>query len=141
MSGSGIEHLSQLIDPDTKGIIWLTDGPLEYDTPGSYEINYLLNGTLTKSIADKEEDAASKSAKSNFFLGDNFGRRFFVVHRALTDKSDFKGVFKQLEIARPFMQEGGQVFILNKSKNTAGLNVLKELRAKVQNVTFEHLTI
>lgn len=141
MNDSGIEHLSQLINPETCGIIWLTDGPLDYETPGSYEINYLLNGTLTKSLADKDDQNNAKNAKSNFFLGDNFGRRFFVLHYALAEKSDFKEVFKGMEIASPFINDGGQVFILNKSKNTAGLNVLKELRSKIKDVNFEHLTI
>jgi hypothetical protein len=42
----GIKHLSQNITPDTSGIIWLTDDPLDYKTPGVYEFNYLLDGML-----------------------------------------------------------------------------------------------
>ncbi len=153
MLPSGIEHLSQLIDPETCGIIWLTDEPLDYETPGSYEVNYLLNGILTKSLADKEteeeteeetdkeKDRKAKEATSNFFLGENFGRRFFVLHCVVKSKPSFKEVFKNLGIADPFIPEGGQVFVLNKSKNTAGLNVLKELQNKRKEINFEHLTI
>ncbi len=138
MSDSGIEHLSQLITPNTCGIVWLTDELLSYDTPGAYEVNYLLNGSLTRSLAEKDhEDKFS----SNFFLSESFGKPFFVAHTVIQEKGDFKKVYEPLNVAKPFMREGSQVYILNRSKNTAHLNVLKELRAKHKNISFEHLTI
>ena len=52
----GIKHLSQNITPDTSGIIWLTDDPLDYKTPGVYEFNYLLDGMLIKSITKNSNE-------------------------------------------------------------------------------------
>lgn len=138
MSDSGIEHLSQLINPNTSGVLWLTDELLSYDSPGAYEMNYLLNGILTKSLAKKElEDQHN----NNFFLGDNFGKPFFVAHTVISEKKDFQRIFETLELAKPFIQDKAEIFILNRSKNTANLNVLKELKAKYKNIDFKHLTI
>lgn len=138
MSEAGIEHLSQLISPETRGIIWLTDEFLNYDSPGAYEINYLLNGAFTKTLANQEKGHESDS---NFFLGDNFGKPFFVSHTKVSNKEDFNKVFKGLEVAMPFLFAGSQVFILNKSKNTSGINVLKELQKKRKDIEFDHLNI
>ncbi|MEX0799038.1 MAG: hypothetical protein WD025_06320 [Bacteriovoracaceae bacterium] len=138
MSDSGIEHLSQLINPNTSGILWFTDELLNYESPGAYEINYLLNGILTKSLAKKElEDQYS----NNFFLGDNFGKPFFVAHTVIQEKADFQKVYEILELAKPFIQEKSEIYILNRSKNTANVNVLKELKSKRKNIDFKHLTI
>lgn len=140
MSDSGIERLSQLINPDTCGILWLTDDVLTYDSPGAYEINYLLNGILTKTLAN-EEGAGARERGATFFLGENFGKPFFVGHTLIEEKKDFQKVFKSMETASPFFAAGSQIYILNKSKNTANLNVLKELKNKYKDVNFEHLNI
>jgi len=138
MGASGIERLSQLVFPETSGIIWLTDTPLAFDSPGSYEMNYLLDGILVKSLAQQE----NRSDEANsFFLGENFGRPFFVGHAVIAEKKDFQKAKSLLETASPFLSEGSQVYILNKSKNTANINVLKELASSRPGVNFEHLNI
>ena len=48
-----INTISQLINPNTAGLISLTDENLTLETKGLYEINYLFNGLLIKSIMDK----------------------------------------------------------------------------------------
>lgn len=138
MNDSGIEHLSQLINPNTCGILWLTDEPLGYDSPGAYEVNYLLDGILTKTL---EQANDSQVSPSNFFLGENFGKPFFVGQNVIKDKKDFTKVFDTLNVASPFITEGAQVYILNKSKNTANLNVLKELKSKNKHIDFEILAV
>jgi hypothetical protein len=133
-----IEHLSQYINPETRGIIWLTDELLDFNSPGAYEINYLLNGILTKSLADVDhEDKHS----NNFFLGENFGHAFFVAHAVINDKEDIKNLDDTLSLAKPFIQEKNQVYILNRSKNTANINILKDLTKKYPDVSFSHLNI
>ena len=136
MSETGIELLSQRIGPQTAGVLWLTDEALSYDSPGAYEINYLLDGIFVQSLAEKKTVDSS-----NFFLGESFGKPFFVGHTIIKDKADFKKVFKSLETAKPFIKNGCQIYILNKAKNTAHINVLKELKNKSPDVVFEHLNI
>lgn len=133
-----IEHLSQHINPETRGIIWLTDELLDFNSPGAYEINYLLNGILTKSLADSNHE---DKHRNNFYLGENFGKPFFVAHAVIKEKSDLNQLDDTINLATPFIQEKSQVYILNRSKNTANVNVLKELSKKYSNISFSHLNI
>ncbi len=135
-----IKHLSEHITPNTTGIIWLTDDFLSYDTPGVYEFNYLLNSMLVKTISQSQEDK-SKKVKSNFFLGDNFGKSFFIGHCVVHDKDDLKAVHNHFELASSFLEDGATIYIYNRSKNTANTNVLKELSKKYQNLEFKNLNI
>lgn len=133
-----IEHLSQHINPETSGIIWLTDELLDFNSPGAYEINYLLNGILTKSLANVQHE---DKHTNNFFLGENFGKPFFIAHAVINQKPDLENLDNTMTLAKPFIQENSQIYILNRSKNTANINVLKELNKKYKNISFSHLNI
>lgn len=132
-----IPELSQHITPSTAGIIWFTDEPLKYSSPGVYEFNYLLDGLLVKSLEENTE----KPNHSNFFLGESFGIPFFIGHCVIQEKSDFKSVHTHFKLSESFIQENSTVFIYNKSKNTANINVLKELKSTYQKLEFKHLNI
>jgi hypothetical protein len=132
-----IEHLSHLVTPHTSGIIWLTDDFLGPKLVGIYELNYLLNGLLTKSLSQK----INNDSKSNFFLAQNFGNPFFVGHCVVESKDDLQNMYKHIEVAMPLFNGMMEVFIFNRSKNTANFNVLKELGLKFKTITFKNLTI
>ena len=139
MNNTLIDHLSHLVKRTTSGIIWLTDDHLNSKLSGVYELNYLMNGLLTKSIAAKE---SNKGLKSNFFLGDNFGQPFFLGHSVIESKEDFKASFNHIELAVPLFPERElEIYIYNRSKNTANVNVLKELTNKYSSIKFENLNI
>ena len=135
----GIKHLSQHITPETSGIIWLTDGDLDYQTPGVYEFNYLLDGMLIKTITKNATN--NESNKSNFFLGENFGTPLFIGHLKVTEKSDVKIMYDQMKIAISIIKENSTIYIFNRAKNTANINILKELTNKYKNYTFKNLNI
>lgn len=136
---TGIEHLSHLVSPKTSGVIWLTDDYLGPSLIGLYELNYLLNGLLTKTLSSNVEEQVSKS---NFFLAENFGNPFFVGHSVITNKDDLKNMFKHIELSTPLFEQGNiEVFIYNRSKNTANYNVLKELSNKFKEINFKNLNI
>jgi hypothetical protein len=136
---NGIEHLSHLVSPTTSGIVWLTD---EYLTPslvGLYELNYLVNGLLVKSISSNKSDI---DVKSNFFLAENFGNPFFLAHSVIKEKKDRENMFNQIKLVTPlFDHQEMHIYIFNRSKNTANYNVLKELSTKHTDLTFENLNI
>lgn len=132
-----IPDLSQYITPETAGIIWFTDGPLKYSTPGVYEFNYLLDGLLVKSMEENSE----KINSSNYFLGDSFGLPFFIGHCVIEKKSDFDLIHNHFKLSESFIKENSTVYIYNKSQNTANINVLKELKSKYKMVEFKHLNI
>lgn len=136
----GIKHLSQNITPETSGIIWLTDEDLNFQTPGVYEFNYLLDGMLIKSITKNSEEKGNHS-NSNFFLGENFGSPLFVGHLKVEQKTDIQTMYKQVDIASSLIQDGSTIYIFNRSKNTANINILKELSKKYKNYNFENLNI
>lgn len=137
---TAIEHLSKHVSSDTGGIIWLTDCPLDFESPGVYEFNYLLDGILLKKIAEnKDTEVANK--KSNFFLGQNFGRPFFISHVLIKDKKDIEIMYQHIEMANPILQENCIIHIFNRSKNTAHINILKELSHKFQKFSFQNLNI
>ena len=139
MSKTVIDHLSHLVSPTTSGIIWLTDDALGSTLPGVYELNYLMNGLLTKSIAAKDEQIKSNS---NFFLAENFGNPFFLGHSVVSSKEDLKNMHKHIELAKPLFNEVDvEVYIFNRSKNTAHVNILKELSHKYRDIKFENLNI
>jgi hypothetical protein len=139
MSKTVIDHLSHLVSPTTSGIIWLTDDDLNSNLPGVYELNYLLNGLLTKSIAAK---ASQSESNSNFFLAENFGNPFFLGHSVVSSKADLLNMHKHIELAQPLFNDVNiEVYIFNRSKNTANINILKELTNKYKDIQFENLNI
>ena len=136
----GIKHLSQYITPSTSGIIWITDEALDYKTPGVYEFNYLLDGMLIKTISQKNETESS-SSKSDFFMGNNFGNPLFIAHIVVTKKDDITLMHNHLNIASSLIKKDSTVYVFNRSKNTANVNILKELSAKYKQYNFENLNI
>lgn len=133
----GIKHLSNNITAETVGIIWLTDEELSYNSPGVYEFNYLLNGTLIKALEKLDQSKQSV----NYFLGENFGNPLFIGHAVIHNKDDIRNVYEHLKISTNFINENSQVYIYNRSQNTANLNVLKLLCEKYPNIIFENLNI
>lgn len=130
----GIKHLSKNITPDTCGIIWLSDEALNYQTQGFYEFNYLLNGILAKNLEQLSSD-------SSLFIGDSFGKPFFLGHCLILNKDNIKNIYKFFDVAKSALRENSKIFIFNRSKNTANVNLLKELGKKYPKYLFENLNI
>lgn len=133
---SSIKHLSQSITPQTAGVIWLTDEALSIESPGAYEFNYLLDGMLLKNLSHKTENNLS-----NFYLGENFGETIFIAHTVVEKRADLQNMHNQISLAKPMIEENKTIFIFNRSKNTANINLLKELSTKYKNFNFENLNI
>lgn len=132
-----ITHLSHFITPETSGIVWLTDEALNYESPGVYEFNYLLDGLLVKAI----EENAERNEQRNFFLGENFGAPFFIGHVVVKDKSDIDVIQNHFKLANSFIKENSIIYIFNRSKNTANINILKVLSRQHKNIEFKNLNI
>ena len=132
----GIKHLSQNITPETAGILWLTDDEINFESPGVYEFNYLLDGILLKSLDQEEE-----KSKSNFYLSENFGETIFIGHTVVKERADLTQMHSQIVLAKPMIKENSTIYIFNKSKNTANVNLLKELSSRYKEYKFENLNI
>ncbi len=133
----GIQDLSKYINPETAGIIWLTDESLSYKSLGVYEFNYLLDGIIMKTLSESNDH----KSKINFFLGKNFGSPLFIGHVVFQEKSDLKLIDSHLEMANTFLKDNDTIYIFNRSKNTANINIQKELNNKYKHYQFEILNI
>ena len=137
-----IERLSKIITPDTSGIIWITDSPLTTQLNGVNEFNYLTNGLLVKSIQEQKESNRS----NHFFITDSFGSPFFVSHlsknKDLKPKDLYQKVYNQVEIAKPILSKDDCIiYVYNKSTSTDGLDLLKELSKRYNNIKFNELSL
>lgn len=132
----GLEHFSDSIPVNTGGIIWLTDEPLDLSSPGLYEFNYLLDGMILKSI-----QYADTLKNSHFFLGESFGEPIFIAHIQVQQKDDIKKLNEHLIMAKSIIKTKNTVFIFNKAKNTANINLLKEFRKQYPDYHFEILNL
>ena len=118
----------------------MTDDFISLRSQGLYEFNYLLNGILIENLnSTVQKDKITQ--KQNFFLGNNFENSFFIGHTVIEEKSNIKTIFGQLELAKNLIKDDSQIFIFNRSKNTAGVNILKTLMDKYQNIRFANLNI
>lgn len=133
---SNIKHLSQSICQETAGIIWLTDSFIDFQTPGVYQFNYLFDGMILKNLGNE-----SKQSNSNFYLGENFGRTIFLGHSVIENKKDISLINDHLSMALSMVKESKKIFIYNKSKNTANINILKDLSSKYTSYSFQNLLI
>ena len=84
---------------------------------------------------------AKQKSKSNFFLGENFGNPFFISHAVIENNNDVNIYKKHFKIARPLFRNEMEIFLLNRSKNTANIKVLKQIREANKNFKVEYLNI
>lgn len=68
------EILSKL-DQDFMGVIWVTEGPLQERPKLFKDMDYLMDGVLTKFI---HSESFTESQK-NLFIGKSFGQPFYLI--------------------------------------------------------------
>ncbi len=136
----GIKHLSENIQASTAGVLWLTDDFLSLKSQGLYEFNYLLNGVLIENLNITSEQKISQK-KQSFFLGTNFENPFFIGHVVIEEKEGIGAMHNHLLLAQTILKQNSEIFIFNRSKNTAGVNLLKELTTKYPQIKFLNLNI
>lgn len=136
----GVKHLSQNIQANTAGILWLTDDYLSLKSKGLYEFNYLLNGVVIENLKITLEQKIEQK-KQSFFLGSNFENPFFIGHTVIENKKDINSLYNHLEVAKDILSHDSEIFVFNRSQNTAGINLLKELMAKYPATKFANLNI
>ncbi|MDA8791885.1 hypothetical protein N9N67_01495 [Bacteriovoracaceae bacterium] len=83
-------------DYKTRGIVWITQEPINFSTPFLYEINYLLDNLFLKSLRDPDK---AKKNKSNLLWAKCFGQDFFVSHLVQDPKNMLNSLNIHLNIA------------------------------------------
>lgn len=122
--------LSQ-INHDCLGVVWVTEKPLQ-DRPEHFkEMDYLMDGVLTKFINSE----SFASSQKNFFIGKSFGMPFYLVQLEanLQKLNDEAKNLMQLSIKD--QDERKKVVILNNSS----AKVDKELSKSFADLSFVQL--
>ena len=122
--------ISDQINSNCTGILWITDDKVTINHPNVYELNYLLDGLLVKTLTHNND------CESHFFLSENFGAPFFVGQIVDSDKT-LKKINEQLDIIVPIVNENKEVYILNQSKKHQ--NLVKDLHKKYPQLTFKNI--
>ena len=74
--------LRRTIGPHVLGVLWISEIPLEKFPKAFLEMDYLLDGLLTRHLQDLRTTPtmATTDHEKNFFLSTSFGTPFFVAH-------------------------------------------------------------
>jgi hypothetical protein len=75
------KELLKSIHQDVAGIIWISADPLTRSTLHFNEIDYLLDGLISRRITNNVEF----NKKTNLLLSKSFGEQFFVLHTCQND--------------------------------------------------------
>lgn len=126
MENSNFNELSQSISPDVRGIIWLTQDQLTFDSPAASDINHLLDGNLFNSLR-----ANSNELKHNFFLAKSFGQDFFVAHTC----ADKNIMTPHLPLFQNLIKETDSVIILDCGASQTQTTLIKEIKKHYPNLT------
>lgn len=126
------ENISNFISPNCCGIIWLTQDKVDISHPSVYELNYLLDGLLIKTLSEKTND----NDTNHFFLSENFGRPFFIGH-VVDSSSAVKSINDHVSMIIPLVTEKSEIYILNQTAKHQSL--VKDLQKKYPQLTFKKI--
>lgn len=94
--------LSQ-VTPLTKGLLWLTNGPMTPENPFFRDVDYLLNGLLTATLK------SSEATDGHVLISENFGQTFYVYVGPVSGEKHIRSFFDL--IAPQIKQENNLVLI------------------------------
>lgn len=75
------KDLLRSITQNIAGIVWITDDQLSRESEYFNEIDYLLDGLISRRILD----GVDFNQKTNLLLSKSFGEHFFVIHTCQSD--------------------------------------------------------
>jgi hypothetical protein len=131
-----IDRISQKVSFDTYGIIWLTDTPLELDTQGVYEVNYLFNGLLVQALENH-----SQKKKSNFFISQSFGHPFFLSHATSDIQNLNKVIVEHINLVSDSIKENSTVYFIDLTQSNKSNDLIQNLSKKYPKLVFDHLSL
>ena len=67
-----MSDLLNLVTPDSRGIIWFTKQPIDFDSKKYRDIDYLANGLLTSTLTNLDH------SPSRMVVSESFGKSFFI---------------------------------------------------------------
>lgn len=104
-------HFMTRLGHDYMGIVWVTEGPLETSPELFKDMDYLMDGVLTKFI---NSDSFAPSQK-NFFIGKSFGQPFYLIQLEANLQKLNEEAKSLVKISIKEGDERKKMMILNKS--------------------------
>lgn len=75
------KELLKSVTQDVAGIIWISADPLSRETLHFNELDYLLDGLISRRLLENVES----NSNTNLLLSKSFGEHFFVLHTCQND--------------------------------------------------------
>lgn len=119
-----INILSQ-VTPLTRGLLWITSGPVSVEKPFYKDVDYLLNGLLTATLK------SSEAAGGHVLISENFGQTFYVIVGSDISDSELKNYF---ELIKPQLGGESNLLLIDEAQSFAKIQKLapEEIKAKIQ---------
>jgi len=103
--------LLEKVQEQTLAVLWVTKENLGQSADNFESLNYLLDGLLVRHC--REYKADEKALKKNLFMGQNFGKAFFVGH-VKYDKGTFENdLVSFIQMIKPYSYEGSEIVFIN----------------------------
>ena len=103
--------LKAAISPQVLGLLWITPGPITTFPRPFAQIDYFLDGLLTRYVQQYGQatgkDSSSLKEKKNFFVTESFGSPFFVANLDRQKESSLNRELSELmSLIKPLMRQG-----------------------------------
>ena len=118
-------NLLAQITPQTRGLLWFTSQPLGPERPFYKDVDYLLNGLVTSTLA------TSGAKPCHVLVGENFGQLFYVLIGQALPEKELTSFF---ELIKPRMNDGASLLLIDENQSFIKVQKLApvELRSKIQ---------
>ena len=126
------QQIQSHLTPQTLGVLWLTNGQMAFENKPFVQLDYLFDGVLTKFLNDNE-----MANNSSFFIGNQFGKPFFLGQSDYNDEKFESSLAGFLTLMKPKAEERQKILVINHEKSAFPVGILK----KFSNFKFEHVTI
>lgn len=125
MDSQNIEILEKAFSKNARVLIWLTDDPLSLETEHLSEIDLFANRVIAKNILSHPTE---DRFQTSLFVSQNYKTLSFILHHVFSEEQGSEQIIKNLKSIQDQLDESSGIIILNKSHNTQGINIVKELK-------------
>lgn len=129
-----LHTLCDNIGPNDLGIIWLTESGLNDQLNNFFEMNYLMDGLLSQSTIKNDTEF-------NFFLTQQFGEQFFLIHKEYQPKHDFNKLQNILKVSQNKETSKNNVILLVQSEKIDQAALSSKLSKQLKTLTFSTLNL
>ena len=117
------------IDENSGGVIWITTESINSSQDFFHEMNYLLDGLISRELIEKE----TIDEKNSLFFANSFSHPFFIIHHKYTTLKDLKDIESNIKICPK--SDRKKILIINES-DLSSEEISKTLKLKEHQIHF-----